>query len=72
MEDTSGFYTFSGNHLFHGPNFVEGPDFALYRDTHASHTYPVNGWWWFDSREEAMSHFGITADAPSTNEGQDA
>lgn len=61
MEDTSGFYSFQ-DELYYGPNFVEGPNFSLYRDSHQSHTYPVNGWWWFDSRAEALAHFGITAE----------
>lgn len=72
MEDTSGFYAFFDDQLLHGPNLVEGPGFALYRDTRNLHTYPVNGWWWFDSREEAMNHFGITGETENINEGQNA
>jgi hypothetical protein len=65
MEDTSGFYKLENTEIFYGPNFVEGPDFALYRDSHSTHTYPVNGWWWFGSRTDALTHFGITADEQS-------
>lgn len=59
MEDTSGFYKLDGE-LLHGPNFVYAPEFTLLKEHHAEYSYPVGGWYWFDSLEEAHAHFGIT------------
>ena len=57
-----GFYNFDdGVNLIYGPNFVEGPGFSLQADQHTTYTYPVNGWFWFDTLEEAQAHFGITS-----------
>lgn len=41
------------------PNFVLNTEYALYRETHADRTYPVDGWVWFESEAEAIAFFGI-------------
>ena len=51
--DTSGFYKNDNGTLLFGPNFVLNKDFELRRETHEQHTYPVDGWHWFDSEKEA-------------------
>lgn len=55
MDDTSGFYKLdpNTNELLFGPNFVSAPTFELLRETHEDHAYPIDGWWWFNSEEEA-------------------
>ena len=58
MEDTSGFYKLDGELLF-GPNFVLNQSYELYRETHADYTYPVDGWYWFDTEEQAKLFFGL-------------
>jgi hypothetical protein len=58
MEDTSGFYKLDGVLLF-GPNFVLNASYELRRETHEQHTYPVDGWYWFDSEAEARAFFGL-------------
>ena len=58
MEDTSGFYKLDGELLF-GPNFVLNANYELYRKDHDTYTYPVDGWYWFDTLEEAQVFFGI-------------
>lgn len=56
--DTSGFYKMEdGGNLLYGPNFVENKDYQLYRESHAQQTYPVDGWYWFDSEEQAKDFF---------------
>ena len=60
MEDTSGFYKLDGDLLF-GPNFVLNANYELRRGTQEQHTYPVDGWYWFDSEEEARSFFGVVS-----------
>ncbi len=58
MEDTSGFYKLDNDLLF-GPNYVLNANYELRRDQHADYTYPVDGWYWFDSESEAREFFGL-------------
>jgi hypothetical protein len=53
MEDTSGFYKNENGELIYGPNFVLNKNYELRKETHEQHTYPVDGWYWFDSETEA-------------------
>jgi hypothetical protein len=55
MEDTSGFYKEENGDLIFGPNFVLNKNYELRKETHEQHTYPVDGWYWFDSETEAKS-----------------
>ena len=59
--DTSGFYKNDDGYVLHGPHFVLGPygSFELRVETKDTHTYPTDGWYWFDSREEAYNFFGL-------------
>lgn len=65
MTDTSGFYkTYRGEdstvELIHAPNFVYGPNsFELLRENQNSYNYPTQGWYWFDSLEQAQAFFQI-------------
>lgn len=58
ITDTSGFYKLDGD-LLHGPNFVLNAAYELRRETHTQYVYPVHGWYWFDSLEEANVFFEI-------------
>lgn len=51
--DTSGFYKRDGDGLIYGPNYVLNKDYELRRESKNQHEYPVDGWSWFDSEEEA-------------------
>ena len=57
--DTSGFYKKQNGELLYGPNFVVSKNFELRKETHEQHTYPVYGWYWFDSLNEAKDFFGL-------------
>jgi hypothetical protein len=57
MEDTSGFYKEENGELIYGPNFVLNKNYELRKETHDQHTYPVDGWYWFDSQDEARLFF---------------
>jgi hypothetical protein len=59
MEDTSGFYKNDNGVLLYGPNFVLNKDYELLRDKYNEYTYPVDGWHWFDTSEQAYTFFGI-------------
>lgn len=56
---TAGFYKKDDNTLLYAPNFVLNKQFELYKEQHESYTYPVEGWYWFNSEEEAYQFFGI-------------
>jgi hypothetical protein len=56
--DTIGFYKLDGP-LLYGHDAVYGPDFTLLRADHASYTYPVDGWRWFDSEADARDFHGL-------------
>ena len=58
MENTSGFYKLDADLLF-GPNFVLSANYELRRDTKDQHTYPIDGWYWFDTEAEARTFFDL-------------
>ncbi len=58
IENTSGFYKLDGD-LLYGPNFVLNANYELYKEEKDAHTYPVDGWYWFDDEEQARVFFGM-------------
>jgi hypothetical protein len=44
---------------------VESPTYALYKENKDDYTYPVDGWYWFESLEEAQNFFGIEPEEES-------
>lgn len=51
----NGFYSKnSDGFLTYAANAVYGPTFTLLKEDKDSYIYPVEGWWWFDSREDAI------------------
>jgi hypothetical protein len=64
MTDSSGFYKLyqgedSTMELSHAPNFVYAPNYTLLKENKDNYEYPVDGWSWFDSQEQAEQHYGI-------------
>jgi hypothetical protein len=59
IKDTSGFYRMSEETLFFAPNAVRAPTYDLFRKDKDTYTYPVEGWYWFDTREAARAFFGL-------------
>ena len=57
----AGFYTVD---LRYAPNSVIGPGFSLIKEQKDSYSYPINGWTWYNSRDEAV--------AASLNSGQNS
>ena len=49
------FYKRDGEELLVAPNFVRGPGFDLFEETHADNVYPVDGWYWFENLDRAMT-----------------
>lgn len=54
----SGFYKLDGE-LLYGPNFVINQNYELYKEHSNSYNYPTDGWYWFDSQEEAYAFFNL-------------
>jgi hypothetical protein len=63
MENTAGFYKLDGD-LLYGPNFVLNANYELRKETYTEHTYPVDGWYWFDTEEQAREFFGLPPKPP--------
>jgi hypothetical protein len=38
-------------------NTVAMPEVTLTVDNQAQHTYPINGWYWFDTLDDAINYF---------------
>jgi hypothetical protein len=55
----TGFYKNDNGNLLRGPNFVLNANYHLTKETKDDHTYPVDGWYWFDTEEEAREFLGI-------------
>lgn len=58
--DTSGFYNIY--YKLRAGQFVIGPNFELRRELKDTYTYPVDGWTWFDSAEDAAIAFNCSVD----------
>jgi hypothetical protein len=50
---TEGFYKKQDNELLYAPNIVEGNCYVLITQHKDQYEYPVDGWSWFESLEEA-------------------
>ena len=49
------FYKKQDQELQCAPNFVYAPNYTLKAEEKDNHTYPVDGWYWFDTLELAMA-----------------
>ena len=57
--NTQGFYKNDGGMVLYGPTMVSNANYTLNADLKDTYTYPVDGWCWFDSVEEAYLFFGL-------------
>jgi hypothetical protein len=55
QEDTSGFYKKDNGILLFGPNDIVSKDYSLFRESKDKHQYPTDGWYWFNSEQEAKN-----------------
>jgi hypothetical protein len=53
-----GFYKIDGS-LLYGPNFVLNANYELRKESKDSHSYPVDGWYWFEDENTARGFFGL-------------
>lgn len=55
------FYRIHNNeYLKKSEKYVFGPNFQLVADLHEQYKYPVEGWHWFETDEEASSSLGFS------------
>jgi hypothetical protein len=54
-----GFYRFTDQLLSYASESVYAPNFTLRAADYADYTYPIDGWFWFDSQSDAEAFFGI-------------
>jgi len=60
--NTSGFYKVDPSGIvIYGLNYVFGPydQYKLLREEKDTYTYPIDGWYWFDTEQEAYEFFQI-------------
>lgn len=57
-----GFYKYfaDDNSVIHAPNFVINKDWELWIANKDSYEYPVDGWYYFSTEEEAHTFFNYT------------
>lgn len=58
--DTAGFYKYESGLISWG-KWVLNLDYELYSDKHEEYDLPIDGWYWFDTIEDARLFFGIPA-----------
>lgn len=57
---TDGFYRVeNGNTVICGRLYILNKDYALYRDEKDTYEYPIDGWHWFNSEDEAYEFFEL-------------
>ncbi len=59
MENTEGFYKYDNPDLLYSPNIVTNSFYELQKEKRETYTYPVDGWYWFDSDDDAYTFFNI-------------
>lgn len=57
--NTNGFYKNEEGMLLYSSTTVESANYMLIAENHTEYTYPIDGWYWFDSEEEAKMFFNI-------------
>lgn len=63
----AGFYRVDDeNNLLYAPTAVYAPDYTLLAAERFNYTYPINGWYWFESYEQAVAQWSI--ELPPTEE----
>lgn len=55
------YYKRDGESLLRADLFVASTGYELHSDNHNSESYPVDGWYWFDTLDQALEFFRNTA-----------
>lgn len=57
------FYKLDEGQLFEAPTAVESLHYAIYVERKDEYEYPVYGWYWFDTKEDALVFFDLPSEA---------
>jgi hypothetical protein len=57
---SSGFYKNENNNMLYAPETVSGPYYFLNKDEFQNYTYPIDGWYYFNTENEAKDFFGLS------------
>jgi len=65
--DTSGFYKYIPEYgLLYAPHAVYGDNYNLDREWKETYVFPIDGWYWFDTKEQAEISFITPASIPDS------
>lgn len=56
-----GFYKLEGEILYYAENSVYNKDYELHVNDYQNYTLPVDGWYYFESFEDAANFLGYVA-----------
>ena len=70
MTYSDGFYKVNDINLLFAKNSVLGPSISITRTDKDTYDYPVAGWHWFDTLEEAVSFFNLNIEDYTEQEQQ--
>ncbi len=57
--ETQGFYKNDDGMILYATSLVDAGSFLLLAEHKDEYIYPVGGWYWFNSKEEAYSFWNI-------------
>lgn len=60
----AGFYKKVDGQLLYGPNAIYAPSFTLLITNKDEYSYPVDGWYYFETDTEAYNFFNLTKPEP--------
>lgn len=55
--NNAGFYKLDQDEILYAPNYVEGFGYSLTMESKHEYTFPVDGWIYADSHEDAVAYF---------------
>lgn len=53
------FFKLDNEEILEAPNFVYAPTYTLLKEQKELYEFPVDGWYWFETIEEAKKYFNI-------------
>jgi len=53
------FYKNNNGVIFEAHNFVLSKNYELKKEYYQEYKYPIDGWYWMDTSDDAYSFFGI-------------
>lgn len=57
--ETQGFYKKENDNLIYSQNLVLNSEYQLFKELKDEYNYPIDGWYWFDSEDDAYVFFNI-------------